>query len=176
MKYDGQKHYEVLNALLRDNEIIKINKGVEIGVRFGDTAEYLCRNNPDLHLVLIDPYIPYQDIYDFYTDNMQQEIKNSARARFYDANVSWVYKPSVEAAEQFKNDKFDFAFIDANHTYDNVMADIHAWYPLIREGGLLTGHDYNMEGVKKAVDLWAKTYGKIIFETGPVTNVWAIEM
>jgi len=33
------------------------------------------------------------------------------------------------------------------------LDDIKTWLPLVREGGLLTGHDYGKkQGVKKAVD------------------------
>lgn len=46
----------------------------------------------------------------------------------------------------------DLVFIDAEHDYQNVKFDLGAWAPLIQPGGLLIGHDYNQEGVKKAVD------------------------
>ena len=42
-------------------------------------------------------------------------------------------------------------FIGANHTYEEVKKDLGAWYPKIKKGGWITGHDY-VADVKKAVD------------------------
>jgi hypothetical protein len=37
--------------------------------------------------------------------------------------------------------------------YEDVKKDILAWYPKIKKGGFITGHDYTtFDGVKKAVD------------------------
>ena len=48
----------------------------------------------------------------------------------------------------------DLVFIDANHSYEAVKADIQAWRPQITGGGIICGHDYtdSWPGVKKAVD------------------------
>jgi len=61
---------------------------------------------------------------------------------------------SLDAAKLFPKKYFDLVFIDADHSYDAVLADIKAWEPLINDGGLLTGHDYGGKktGVKKAID------------------------
>jgi predicted O-methyltransferase YrrM len=49
---------------------------------------------------------------------------------------------SVAAAEDFADDSLDFVFIDATHTYDAVSRDLSAWWPKVKAGGLLAGHDY----------------------------------
>lgn len=47
----------------------------------------------------------------------------------------------------------DCVFIDAAHDYENVKADIRRWWPKIREGGCLVGHDANHKwpGVERAI-------------------------
>lgn len=61
---------------------------------------------------------------------------------------------SITASNLFPENYFDLVFIDADHSYEFVMRDIKAWLPMVKEGGLLTGHDYGgrYTGVKKAVD------------------------
>jgi predicted O-methyltransferase YrrM len=61
---------------------------------------------------------------------------------------------SLIAAAQFREAgrTFDAAFIDADHRYGAVKADILAWRPLVRPGGIIAGHDYNNRDVRRAVD------------------------
>jgi len=51
----------------------------------------------------------------------------------------------------------DFAFIDANHSYEGASADAAAWFPKVKPGGWLCGHDYGNPrwGVQRAVDEFA---------------------
>lgn len=61
---------------------------------------------------------------------------------------------STKAAADFaaKGLKADMVFIDGSHDTPNVLADIRAWLPLVRPGGLLCGHDGNDPRVQKALD------------------------
>jgi hypothetical protein len=49
--------------------------------------------------------------------------------------------PSLEAAKLIKNKSLDICFIDADHRYDSVKADILAYVPKVKDGGILCGHD-----------------------------------
>lgn len=63
---------------------------------------------------------------------------------------------SLQAAGLFSKRYFDLVFIDADHRYPAVLEDTEAWLPLVKKGGILSGHDYSPtshhRGVKKAVD------------------------
>jgi hypothetical protein len=61
---------------------------------------------------------------------------------------------SLQTAAQFAaaGRRFDAVFIDADHSYQAVRADILAWRPLIKPGGVLCGHDYDNASVRRAVD------------------------
>jgi hypothetical protein len=46
------------------------------------------------------------------------------------------------ASNMFQDESLDFVYIDANHAYDFVKQDIELWYPKVKKGGYLWGHDY----------------------------------
>ena len=49
---------------------------------------------------------------------------------------------SEVVADMFERESLDFVYIDANHSYDYVKEDIELWYPKVKSGGYLLGHDY----------------------------------
>lgn len=68
-------------------------------------------------------------------------------------NLQIMKMPSVEAAESFPDASVDMVFIDADHAYGSVMADIKAW--LAKTVKMIAGHDYEIKqhpGVVQAVD------------------------
>lgn len=66
----------------------------------------------------------------------------------------------------------DCVFIDAAHDYENVKLDIERWWPLIRDGGCLFGHDWNHRwpGVERAV---ARSFNLIDVGVAP-DSVWFV--
>jgi predicted O-methyltransferase YrrM len=65
--------------------------------------------------------------------------------------VKPVEAPSVEAAERFADGSLDFVFVDASHDFVNVFADVRAWYPKVKPGGVIAGHDIGWGGLLAAV-------------------------
>lgn len=51
---------------------------------------------------------------------------------------------SVEVADDQPNLLFDWVFLDAGHDYDSIKADLEAWWPKVRKGGLFSGDDYGL--------------------------------
>ncbi|EKX47310.1 hypothetical protein GUITHDRAFT_162687 [Guillardia theta CCMP2712] len=66
----------------------------------------------------------------------------------------------------------DLIFIDGNHDYDDVKADIANYFPILSPKGIMFGDDYGWAGVKKAVDEFASSRNMTVFSPGGRT--WLI--
>jgi hypothetical protein len=52
-----------------------------------------------------------------------------------------IRSPSVDAAALFDDGSLDAVFVDGSHIYSDVLADIDAYLPKIKNGGIMFGHD-----------------------------------
>ena len=84
-------------------------------------------------------------------------LANMMRAGLQHVVTPWAV-PSLIAARCLRSVPgvaLDVVYIDASHEYEDVRADIAAWWPLVKPGGLLCGDDYDPvtdPGVVRAVD------------------------
>lgn len=116
---------------------------VEVGVCAGEYSEVLCRANPKATIYGVDPFMPYSEYGDYQRQSSIDKYHDRARGvseRF--PNHHLIEKMSVEGAKDFDDGSLDAVYIDANHRFEYVTADIHAWLPKIRKGGIISGHDY----------------------------------
>lgn len=95
------------------------------------------------------------DACDIWTDHWDEVWRNNMSK----VGVLGMIRPrhmlSVMAARLYLDESLDFIFIDADHSYESVKEDIVAWYPKLKPGGVLSGHDYrsnHFPGVSLAVD------------------------
>lgn len=95
--------------------------------------------------------------------NLPKDLSPEDRLARFKANVARnvpdpfveaIWMPSLEAAATFGDDSVDLVYLDADHRYEAVRADIAAWWPKVKPGGLLMGHDYGpgSPGVMRAVE------------------------
>lgn len=75
-------------------------------------------------------------------------MKNTEPVKEY---ITPLRKSSLDAAKDFEDGSLSFVFIDAAHDYENVKKDIEAWYPKVKKGGVLGGHDWFHQPIKQAV-------------------------
>jgi SAM-dependent methyltransferase len=127
--------------------------GAELGAHSGKFTEQLLSAFPRLTMYAIDTWCirPMYETYDF-PDVRKQFAK---RTRVYGYRVKTLHMDTLEAAAHVADGSLDFVFIDADHSYEAVAADIDAWKSKVKPGGVLCGHDYGhprFPGVKLAVD------------------------
>ena len=115
--------------------------GAEIGVQSGINARTILERWPG-HLLLVDIWAEGEG------ECSPFRACERAMAAF-PGRTRMIKLPSVEAAAQCEPDSLDCLYIDAAHTYENVKADLEAWYPIVKPGGMIGGHDF---GVREGDD------------------------
>lgn len=84
-------------------------------------------------------------------DKTYATLKAISEQPHYAGRLNLMRMSTIDAAKLVPDHSFDFVFIDADHSYQSCRADIEAWTPKVDDGGLLCGHDYEWDTVKRAV-------------------------
>lgn len=132
--------------------------GVELGSFKADFASLIVKEWSG-KLFLIDPWRELTDTeYDDasnhknHTDVYASAINNLSG---FEDRAIMIRAKGEQVLDFFKDYSLDFVYIDANHTYESVKEDINMWYPKVKIGGIVAGHDflplecYNKENYKK---------------------------
>ena len=143
---------------------------VEIGVDYGLNAKTLLKLLSIKKLYLVDPY--YDEL-----DSVSGDKRFKDAQRFlkkYNDKIEFIRKTSMDAINDIPDD-IDFLYIDGSHDYKQVKKDIELYYPKVKQGGVIGGHDFwaSTNDVCKAVlefvdEKNLKLYGKI-------TDWWIIK-
>ena len=133
---------------------------VEIGTWHGRSTKALAEVCPG-QVITVDHFQGSPDDTAFaLADASASGAGNEARAAFQRnlaqeltmGKVRLLEMESTQAAATLNGDRADMIFIDGSHDTESVRADIRAWKPKLRAGGLLCGHDCNDPRVAAALD------------------------
>ncbi len=135
---------------------------LEIGTYEGSYALKIYEIFPKSFLYLLDTWDSKNT--DFYYSVRPGTVESAytvAQSRFNDKqNVSLLKESSQIVFNNFENDFFDWIYIDGDHSYEAVKLDLHNWFSKLKNGGIMSGHDwdvdpqmseFNMFGVQRAV-------------------------
>jgi len=111
--------------------------GAEIGVFKGEYTLDLAKSG--LKIYAIDPWTAYHDFPD---QSIMDSYFEETKQRLAGTTVDIIRKPSLEAVKAFKDGSLDFVYIDGDHELKGVLDDIWHWYPKVRSGGMIAGHDF----------------------------------
>lgn len=133
--------------------------GAEIGVFKGEYT--LKMAEVGLKIFAIDPWTAYHDFPD---QNVMDGFYEETKERLINADVEIMRMGSIDAVGQFKDESLDFVYIDGDHELKGVLDDIWHWYPKVKRGGIIAGHDYikfarqNNSHVVQAVQAFVSSY------------------
>jgi hypothetical protein len=168
---------EDFGTYLSENGLM--GNGIEIGVSEGNYSVILIEKSKLSKIYLLDTWKHFNE--SEYNDktNGNQSVQDARyakvveRMRIYGDRVEIIRGDARLEFNRFTDAFFDFVYIDANHKYDAVKIDIANWYPKVRGGGVLAGHDYmdgikrtGEYGVKSAVDEFCRNIGITPLVTG----------
>ncbi len=138
---------------------------VEVGTDRGVFARQFLEQWQGETLFCVDPYEQYDEM-PFGRDG--DFAMATALLAPYARRCKIVQCASVVAAQSVEpTHQMSFVYIDGAHDHDNVAVDLRAWWPRVKPGGLLAGHDYcdSHPGVVEAVDAFAREIGATVFKT-----------
>ena len=167
--FDYQDVFDFLISKVPDDGVF-----VEGGAWLGSSSSYLCDKAQDrINIYIVDTWKGSQDelttyhalatqidIYPIFLDNMG------------DRKFTPIKKTSVEASKDFEDNSCDVVYIDMQHTYEAVSEDLKHWYPKVKNGGYIAGHDIDKDGVKLAVSQFFDNRYDII---GSARHCWIVK-
>lgn len=169
-----QRGYGYFPAVL---EKLGLREGVEVGVAFGGHSEAILENTGVSRLIGVDSYA-HRPGYDDPMNLPQPQFdalyeRTMQRLAPFGERYDLLRAESADAADLFGDERFDFVYLDADHSEGGVFRDLCCWLPKVRVGGIIAGHDYghrDFPGVKRAVDRITRRFGWAIHEEGE--GVW----
>ncbi|CEL92384.1 unnamed protein product [Vitrella brassicaformis CCMP3155] len=148
------------DVLERENKTVGVELGVQRGtVRLSDctdvtpalvsgefAAEVLSRWPKCRKYYLVDLWTHqdnYNDTANVATD-AQEAYMNEAKdkLRHWQDKTVWMRMLTSDAAREIPDNSVDFVYIDARHDYCGVSEDLSLYWPKLRVGGIMAGHDY----------------------------------
>ena len=160
----------------RDSPLTIIEVGTWKGLS-ATTMASICKENglTDFCIIAVDTWLGAPEFWTWGltdpTRGISLECKNGFPSVFYtftknvkalghEAHIAPFPISSIQGAAVLKhyNAQADIIYVDAAHEYNAVMADLNAFYPLLKPGGIMFGDDYyppSWPGVVQAVNEFA---------------------
>lgn len=105
-----------------------------------------------------------RDVFADFTENMAEQTAGNYEVH----RMGWREFDFAEVAP------IRFIFIDASHTYEEVLDNLTAIVPLMVPGGMVSGDDYSVPQVSKAVNEYFGTKWEDVTIGGPGHAVWGV--
>lgn len=122
--------------------------GIELGSFHGEFAKHIL-NNWNGKLICVDLF-DRDDNYDInkptgYYSSFEKKLilpTFNENLKSVSNRLLTIQSDTVNAAQFFPDEYFDFIYIDADHRYEAAIKDIQTWYPKLKKHGFFAGHDF----------------------------------
>lgn len=130
---------------------------VEIGVWRGGFSEQIIKICRPKEFYGVDPYELFPGMVsapgpEYNTQSDLDALCTSVATKLKKLGHTLIRQRSLDAAKNFADLSIDMVYIDGDHTYEGCMADIQAWWPKVKSGGILMGDDYFEHKTGKGFD------------------------
>ena len=163
-----------LRALLERLTAAPPQRVLEIGTSKGGTLYLFCRvATPTATLVTVDlPGAWLRGHYPRWKDGLYRSFAGPQQTVVTMGGDSHSAATARQVESCFGGQPIDFLFIDGDHSYDACKADIAAWAPFARRGGVMAFHDFGSraEGVTRAIfeEIRAGRFAEIVGVAGTI--------
>lgn len=138
-------------------------EGAEVGVCRGENLTFWMENCPNIkHVFAVDPWVEYSEQTQEQCDEFYQRTITNLKPYLECGRVSIMRDYSVNASYHIQDLSLDFVYIDGDHSFEAVFADLNAWFSKVKRGGLISGHDYGYTAVNSALE---KFRDRLIIQT-----------
>jgi len=146
------------------NRLQQFDHAVEIGTHRGDFAATLLMAWKGPKLWCVDPYEHLYDPTDPAALGDRNSVRRQAENRLgpFGGRVEILAERSLDAAGRFADESLSFVYVDGCHQTEDTAADLNAWWPKVRIGGILAGHDILCPAAP--LGLWEHTVQPAVFE------------
>lgn len=126
-------------------------RGVEVGVWNGDFSATLLPHPNLERLYLVDRWLHSDgpdkgDTANYFEQAQHDEAHKMTETRFAadisTGRVKIIHMDSISGANHIADAELDFAYVDADHLFENALADLKAYAPKVKPDGFLMGHDF----------------------------------
>ncbi len=141
--------------------------GVEIGVDRGYFSREILNRTKLSRLYSVDVWMK-DDIF----------FEAHAKLKNFSGRSVLMRSSSMICSQSFPHNFFDFVHIDADHSFEKVSKDLEYWWPKLKTGGIMSGHDYMPEwnsepfGVIEAVNNFVQKHSQKLFVVGTNWKSW----
>ena len=126
---------------------------IEIGSYMGESTMLFASSQIFDKIYTIEPHEGHEifnENHGYSWELVKQQFE--INTRYFD-NISLISDYSYNVVDTFEDNSIDFIYIDANHLYESVKQDLTLYYPKVKPGGYIGGHDYQKDwpGVVTAI-------------------------